>query len=72
MSTALYALGRWAYRHPWRVLASWLLVLILAGGGAVLFQQGTDNTFSIPGTESQEGLEELQRPGVPGPSGRGF
>ena len=61
MSTALYALGRWAYRHPWRVLASWLLVLILAGGGAVLFQQGTDNTFSIPGTESQEGLEELQR-----------
>lgn len=61
MSTALYALGRWAYRHPWRVLASWLLVLILAGGGAVLFQQGTDNTFSIPGTESQAGLEELQR-----------
>ena len=61
MSTALYALGRWAYRHPWRVLASWLLVLILAGGGAVLFQQGTDNTFSIPGTESEAGLEELQR-----------
>ena len=61
MSTVLYALGRWAYRHPWRVLASWLLVLVLAGGGAVLFQQGTDNTFSIPGTESQAGLEELQR-----------
>jgi RND superfamily putative drug exporter len=61
VSTALYALGRWAYRHPWRVLTSWLLVLILAGGGAALFQQGTDNTFSIPGTESEAGLEELQR-----------
>jgi len=61
VSTALYALGRWAYRHPWRVLTSWLLVMILAGGGALLFQQGTDNTFSIPGTESEEGLKELQR-----------
>lgn len=61
MSTALYALGRWAYRHPWRVLASWLVVLIVTGGGAALFQQGTDNTFSIPGTESEAGLEELQR-----------
>lgn len=61
MSTFLYALGGWAYRHPWRVLVSWLLIVILAGGAAALFQQGTDNTFSIPGTESEEGLKELQR-----------
>ncbi len=61
MSTLLYVLGRWAYRHPWRVLSSWLLILVLAGGGAALFQQGTDNSFSIPGTEAQSGLQELQR-----------
>lgn len=61
MSTLLYVLGRWAYRHPWRVLSSWLLVLLLAGGGAALFQQGTDNSFSIPGTEAQAGLQELGR-----------
>ncbi|GAA1700017.1 MMPL family transporter [Microbacterium sediminicola] len=61
MSTLLYALGGWSYRNPWRVLASWLVLLVLAGGGVVLFQQGTDNTFSIPGTEAQEGLQELQR-----------
>lgn len=61
MSTLLYALGRWSYRHPWRVLVSWLLVLVIAGGGAALFSSGTDNSFSIPGTEAQAGLEQLSR-----------
>ncbi|MDQ7879482.1 MMPL family transporter [Microbacterium sp. QXD-8] len=61
MSTLLYALGRWTYRHPWRVLVSWLLLLALAGGGAALFMKGTDNSFSIPGTEAQEGIALLDR-----------
>lgn len=59
MSTLLYSLGRWSYRHGWRVLVSWIVVLIVAGGGAALFGQGTDNSFSIPGTESEEGLQQL-------------
>lgn len=61
MSTLLYSLGRWAYRHGWRVLIAWLLLLGLGGAGAVLLGQGTDNSFSIPGTEAQEGLEQLSR-----------
>ena len=61
MSTFLYTLGRWSFRHPWRVLTAWLLVLVLAGGGVALFAKGTDNTFAIPGTESQAGLEMLGR-----------
>ena len=61
MSTLLYSLGRWSFRHPWRVLVSWILLLVLAGGGAALFSQGTDNSFSIPGTESQAGLQQLNR-----------
>ena len=61
MSTLLYSLGRWSYRRPWRVLIAWLLLLALAGAGAALFSQGTDNKFSIPGTESQAGLEQLSR-----------
>ena len=28
------SLGRWCYRHPWRVLAAWLLVIVVAGGSA--------------------------------------
>ena len=61
MSTFLYTLGRWSFRHPWRVLSAWLLILVLAGGGVALFAKGTDNTFTIPGTESQAGLEMLGR-----------
>jgi RND superfamily putative drug exporter len=43
------------------VLVSWLLVLGIAGGGALGLGAGTDNSFSIPGTESQAGLEQLSR-----------
>jgi len=61
LSTLLYALGRWSYRHPWRVLVTWLILLGLAGGGALVFMKGTDNAFTIPGTEAQEGIELLDR-----------
>ncbi|KAA9111741.1 MMPL family transporter [Microbacterium rhizomatis] len=61
MSTLLYSLGRWAYRRPWRVISTWVLLLILAGSGAVLFSSGTDNAFTIPGTESSAGIEQLNR-----------
>ncbi|GGH36316.1 MMPL family transporter [Microbacterium album] len=61
MSTLLYSLGRWSFRHPWRVLSAWLLILLVAGGGALGLNKGFDNSFSIPGTESQEGLEQLSR-----------
>ncbi len=72
MSTLLSSLGRWSFRHPWRVLVSWLIVLGIAGGGALVLGQGTDNTFSIPGTESQAGLEQLSRsfPQVSGTNAR--
>ncbi len=61
MSTLLSSLGRWSFRHPWRVLVSWLLALGIAGAGALVLGAGTDNSFSIPGTESQAGLEQLSR-----------
>jgi RND superfamily putative drug exporter len=59
VSSVLYALGRWSYRSRRLVLVLWLAVLALVGGGALAFNQGTENTFSIPGTESQEALDSL-------------
>lgn len=73
MSTLLYSLGRWSFRHPWRVLVSWILLLLVVGAGALGLNKGFDNSFSIPGTESQEGLEQLSRtfPQVAGTSAQG-
>ncbi|MFT4280469.1 MMPL family transporter [Microbacterium sp.] len=66
MSTLLYSLGRWSYHHPWRVLVTWLLLLGVVGGTVGLgmatgFVKGTDNSFTIPGTEAQEGILLLDR-----------
>ncbi len=61
MSSLLYSIGRWAFRSRKLVLAVWMLLLVALGGGALLFNQGTDNSFSIPGTESQQALDTLSR-----------
>jgi len=61
VSTLLAALGRWSYRHPWRVVVAWVLLLGLAGTGALTLGAGTDDSFSIPGTESEAGLDQLAR-----------
>lgn len=59
MSSLLYAFGRLAHRR-WRVvMLVWVLALGAAGGAAVVLNQGTSTTFSIPGTESQEALDRL-------------
>ncbi|SMH49909.1 putative drug exporter of the RND superfamily [Rathayibacter oskolensis] len=72
MSSLLYRLGRWVFRAHRLVAVLWLAVVVLAGGGAVLLNQGTDNSFSIPGTESQTALDQLERtfPQVSGTSAR--
>ncbi|QIZ98453.1 MMPL family transporter [Leifsonia sp. PS1209] len=61
MSSILYSIGRWAFRARKLVVSLWIVLLVALGGGAVLFNQGTDNSFSIPGTESQEALDTLSR-----------
>ena len=61
MSSLLYSIGRWAYRFPLRIFAIWLIVLVFAGGSALLLNKGMDSSVSIPGTESQQALDELSR-----------
>ncbi|MFB7892993.1 MMPL family transporter [Microbacterium sp. NPDC056044] len=61
MSSALYTLGRWAFRARGLVLGVWIAVLMALFAGAALLGTGTDNTYTIPGTESQEALDALGR-----------
>ncbi len=72
MSSSLYALGRLAATR-WRVvLLAWALVLAGVGGSAAALDQGFVNSFSIPGTESQEALDTLSQtfPEVSGATGQ--
>ncbi|WP_250257647.1 MMPL family transporter [Dermabacter sp. Marseille-Q3180] len=59
MSSTLYRLGLSAARSPWKVLGTWFAIILLAAAGALTLGKGLDDAFSIPGTESQEGLDSL-------------
>jgi RND superfamily putative drug exporter len=61
VSSVLYQLGRWAFRARKLVLILWIGALVLFFAGAGLLSTGTNNTFNIPGTESQEALDALAR-----------
>ncbi|MER5634088.1 MMPL family transporter [Streptomyces nitrosporeus] len=61
MAILLYRLGRLSFRRRGRVVALWLLLLALLGGGAAVFSGPTTSKFSIPGTESQKAMDALSR-----------
>ncbi|WP_308799011.1 MMPL family transporter [Agromyces silvae] len=61
MSSVLYSLGRWAFRARWLVMGLWVAVLAVLVAGAAAIGTGTDNTYRIPGTESQDALDALAR-----------
>ena len=70
MATLLYRLGRFSYRRARLVIIAWLLVFAAAIGGGLALGGQTDETFSIPGTESQVALDQLDAlfPAVSGAS----
>ena len=60
MALRLYRLGRWCATHAKSVLAAWLVVLVLAGSGAAAFGRPLTNEVSVPGSEFEEVLDNLQ------------
>ena len=60
MSHFLYKIGNFAGRHPWRVIAAWVVVAVAAVmlngsiGGA------PDESFTLPGAESQRAADAIQ------------
>ncbi|PRZ09312.1 RND superfamily putative drug exporter [Isoptericola sp. CG 20/1183] len=59
MSSVLYQLGRWAVGARRLVVIGWLGILVITGAAGGLVFQGFDNSITIPGTESQEALDQL-------------
>jgi uncharacterized membrane protein YdfJ with MMPL/SSD domain len=61
MAGKLYALARWVADHAGRVLAGWVLLLVVVGSLGAAFKGTLSNTFSIPGTESQQATDLLAK-----------
>lgn len=61
MSSFLYRLGRAVARRRGLVVVAWLLVLLACGGASALLNQGLDDTFTVPGSESQDAMDHLDR-----------
>ncbi len=59
MATFLYTIGRFSYRRRWLVIGLWVLLLAAAGGGAATLSGQMSNSFSIPGTQAQQAIDEL-------------
>ncbi|MFG1602793.1 MMPL family transporter [Actinoplanes sp. NPDC049265] len=59
MANLLYRLGRLAVRRRRRIAALWALLLVVLGVGALTLGGKTVDQFDIPGTESQQALDDL-------------
>jgi RND superfamily putative drug exporter len=68
VSSVLYRLGRWCFRHRWHVVAIWVAVAVVLAILALGLKKPLDNTFTVPGTNSQDALNLLDKefPGTGG------
>jgi uncharacterized membrane protein YdfJ with MMPL/SSD domain len=53
------SLARWCFTHRFRVLAAWVLALVVLAGLSVKAGSGYTDSFSLPGTESTTALNLL-------------
>jgi putative drug exporter of the RND superfamily len=60
VSSFLYRLGRASYRFRGRVVAAWLIILVLFGGLTFAFAGHFNDVFEIPGAESTVALKQLK------------
>jgi RND superfamily putative drug exporter len=61
MSKVLYRIGRACFAHRWLVVSLWLLVIVAGALGAKAAGGQLDDTFTIPGSQSQTALDQVQR-----------
>ncbi|WAL39250.1 MMPL family transporter [Brevibacterium sp. BRM-1] len=60
MSSFLYELGRTAFRRRKTFAAAWLVILVLLGGFVAAFKNDFSDSFTLPGSESQEAQDSLK------------
>ncbi|WP_415948804.1 MMPL family transporter [Streptomyces sp. KLOTTS4A1] len=60
MATFLYRLGRGAFRRRGLVALLWVAILVGIGGAASVAPAAPEDSFSMPGTESQKAFDLLE------------
>ena len=60
MNAALERLGIWAARRHWWVIGAWIVILLGLSLGRNLVGGEFVNNYSVPGSESQQGLDRLE------------
>ena len=61
MSAFLFRLGRGAAHHPWRIVSLWLVAAVAALFVNSAIGGDTDETFRLPGAESQRGADLIEQ-----------
>ncbi len=63
MSTALFRLGHAAASRPWRMIGAWVVVAVVVVAGSAMFGRQLDDSFEVPGVDSQKATELLSAAG---------
>ncbi|MCL1599762.1 MAG: MMPL family transporter, partial [Actinomycetia bacterium] len=63
MARSLYRMGRFSARRPWVVIGTWIAVSVLVIGAAGIFGQELQDTFEVPGLDSQQATDLLTAAG---------
>ena len=61
MNSTLYRLGRFSATRPWRVIAAWLTGVAVIAALSIGFGEATTDNLEVPGTPSQQALDQLER-----------
>ncbi|MFE5908429.1 MMPL family transporter [Streptomyces wedmorensis] len=64
LSKALLRLGTSAARHPWRVIAAWLIAATLAVLASIAVGGRTADSMTAPGLDSQRAAQLIERAGT--------
>ncbi|MGW8361387.1 MMPL family transporter [Streptomyces wedmorensis] len=64
LSKALLRLGASAARHPWRVIAAWLIAATLAVLASIAVGGRTADSMTAPGLDSQRAAQLIERAGT--------
>lgn len=59
MATWLYRIGNFTARRAWAVILTWALVIAGVAGAYTTFHGKLSNTFTMPGTQTQQLSDEL-------------